>query len=60
MHHHFQHLSAENSATDVRVQPADGLKSDVVSAPTPLSHQAVRVGVKVELVAVGLNRQDGW
>ena len=31
----------------------------MVSPPTSLHHQAVQVGVKVELVAVGLNRQDG-
>ena len=59
LHHHFQHLLAEDSAEDVRVQPADGLKSAVLSAPTSLRHQPVQVGVKVELVAVGLNRQDG-
>jgi len=32
LQHHFQHLLAENSAEDVRVQPADGLKSAAVFA----------------------------
>ncbi len=50
LHHHFQHLLAEDSAEDVRVQPADGLKSAVLSPPTSLRHQAVQVGVIVELV----------
>lgn len=40
-HHHSQHLSAENSAEDVRVQPVDGLKSAVAELKPSGHHRSI-------------------
>ena len=57
--HHGQDLLAESGAENVRVEPGDGLEGVVSFAPGPVGQQAMQVGMPVELVAVGLDGEDG-